>query len=188
MSQAHWYAVMTRPTMEHAASVELKRLGMHVFYPFSRVRRKKRVRGTRNKFIIDWVTRPYFSRYIFVLATDEQVPAVNDAQQVSTIVYLGGVPCPIPDLVIDRMMALTDEQGLVGSLDLASRVPFKAGDEVRFDGEHAFAGLVAQVSVDAGKEVEVWLDFLGSRRTLRVDPELLQVVRISGVDEAAIAA
>lgn len=165
-----WYAVHTRAQMEERAFVELKRLGLDVFYPFTRVRRRRRKAGTTT-MIVEWVDRPFFSRYLFVgLDHEGQIGIVNAEATVSTIVTLGGVPMRIPEIIIDRLMALTDDRGLVGAVDLTARPLLTAGTEVRLKSDHPLAGVVGEVVRDAGSEVVVLLQMLGAAREVRVDP------------------
>lgn len=165
-----WYAVHTRAQMEEKAFVELKRLGLQVFYPFTRVRRRRRKPGT-TQMIVEWVDKPFFSRYVFVgLDHDGQIGMVNAEDTVSTIVTLGGVPMRIPPIIIDRLMALTDDRGLVGAIDLTARPRIPEGTIVRLKSDHPLAGLNGEVVRDAGKEVIVLLHMLGAAREVHVDP------------------
>jgi transcription antitermination factor NusG len=165
-----WYAVHTRSQMEERAFVELKRLGLEVFFPFTRVRRRRRKPGTTT-MIVEWIEKPFFSRYVFVgLDHDGQIGIVNAEDTVSTIVTLGGIPVRIPEIIIDRLMALTDDRGLVGAVDLTARPLFAAGTELRLKAEHPMAGVVGEVVRDAGKEVVMLLHMLGATREIKVDP------------------
>ena len=165
-----WYAVHTKAQSEEKAFVELKRLGLQVFYPFTRVRRRRRKPGT-TLMIVEWVDKPFFSRYVFVgLEHDGQIGMVNAEDTVSTIVTLGGVPMRIPPVIIDRLMALTDDRGLVGALDLTARPRIPEGTSVHLKSDHPLAGSVGEVVRDAGKEVVVLLKMLGAVREVHVDP------------------
>jgi transcription antitermination factor NusG len=170
----HWYAVHTKAQMEERAFIELKRLGLEVFYPFTRVRRKRRKPGTTT-FIIEWVDKPFFSRYLFVgLDHEGQIGIVNAEDTVSTVVTLGGSAVRIPEAIIDRLMWLTDERGLVGAIDLTARPMLSAGTEVRLKQDHPLAGVVGEVVRDAGKEVVVMLQMLGAVREIKVDPRQIK--------------
>lgn len=172
-----WYAVHTRSQMEEKAFVELKRLGLEVFYPFTRVRRRRRKPGTLT-MIVEWIDRPFFSRYVFVgLDHEGQIGIVNAEDTVSTIVTLGGVPICIPEIIIDRLMALTDERGLMGAIDLTARPRFTDGATVEIKSDHPMAGIVGSVVEDAGKEVVILLQMLGAVREIRVDPRHVKEVQ-----------
>ena len=165
-----WYAVHTKAQMEETAFVELKRLGLQVFYPFTRVRRRRRKPGT-TRMIVEWVERPFFSRYVFVgLEHDGQISVVNAEDTVSTIVTLGGVPMRIPGVIIDRLMTLTDERGLVGAIDLTARPRIPEGAIVRLKADHPLSNVAGEVVRDAGKEVVLLLEMLGAVREVHVDP------------------
>lgn len=165
-----WYAVHTRAQMEEKAFVELKRLGLQVFYPFTRVRRRRRKPGTTT-MIVEWVEKPFFSRYVFVgLEHDGQIGIVNAEDTVSTIVTLGGVPMRIPEIIIDRLMALTDDRGLVGAVDLTARPRLAPGTIVKLKSDHPLTDIVGEVVRDAGRELVVLLQMLGAAREIKVDP------------------
>ena len=161
-----WYAVHSRPCQEGLADTNLRAQGYLTFYPFERVRRRRRITGT-TRFAIQWVEVAHFPRYLFVaLRKDgESLYAVNETLGVATVVYAGGEPLEVPHDVMDE---LTARLGLDGD---AGTVKYAPGQEVRFVEESPLAGLVAAVAVDKGKAVRLWIDVLGQKRGLTVDPE-----------------
>lgn len=166
-----WYAVHTRPQSEAEADCNLRRQGYWTFYPFHRIRRRRK-RPNTNVYTVEWVERPYFSRYVFVALRHDQesLYGVNETDGVSTVVYCGPDPLVIPHSVMDELMDRADDKGLIGVLDNASRPKLKPGQMVTFKDNSPLAGLVAQVAVDAGREIRVWLDVLGGRRRISVTP------------------
>lgn len=168
-----WFAVMTNPRCEETAARNLKRGGYYTFFPHER-RRRRRKRANANSFIIEWVTRPYFNRYIFVALREGQgLYGVNEADGVSTVVYSGPDPLQIPIPVMDELMARGDKNGQVGAFDDVSRKLFKPDQLVAFKDNSPLCGLLGQIAVDNGKEVSVWLTMLGVRRKVSVDPSVV---------------
>lgn len=171
-TEPRWYAVMTNPRMEEVAARNLKRLGYWTFYPFKRVR-KLRKRANVNAHIVEWVNRPYFSRYIFVALRHqgEGLYAANEADGVSTVVYLGDKPLCIPNPIMDELMDRANDDGVVGApVDEVARKPFQEGQLVGFKDNSPLCGLLGQIAVDDGKSVMVWLQLLGASRKVSVEP------------------
>ena len=168
-----WFAVMTTPRGEEIANRNLKRLGYHTFYPFERVRRRRK-RPNVNQYLVEWITLPYFPGYLFLAIRDGQgIYQATQADCVSTVVCCRGEPLEIPASVMDRLMAIADEGGVMGRIDKVTRKPYKTGQMVRFGDNSPMSGLLAQISLDNGKEVRVWMEYLGANRLITVDPKVI---------------
>lgn len=172
-TDAPWYAVMTRAGMEGKADADLRRQGFTTFYPFERVRLRRKI-PRQEKYLVTTVERPLFSRYLFVMLRPGQaMRAINDTGSVSTVVYMGGAPLCIPPSVMDAIMARADGRGLVQERDEASapaRVPMAAGTRVKFAEHTPFSGLVAMVAADLGKSVKVVGAMFMGGCEINVDP------------------
>jgi transcription antitermination factor NusG len=165
-----WYAVMTAPRSEELANRNLRRAGYWTFYPHQRVKRKRK-RANQNIYLVEWVNMPYYSRYIFAaLKEGPGLYGVNECDGVSTVVYSGDRPLEVPHRVMDEIIAMGDSNGQVGAVDRVSRKPFKPGQRVRFADNNPMSGLIAEISLDNGKEIGLWVDMLGGRRQVFVDP------------------
>jgi transcription antitermination factor NusG len=165
-----WYAVMTAPRSEELANRNLRRAGYWTFYPHQRVKRKRK-RANQNIYLVEWVNMPYYSRYIFAALKEGQgLYGVNECDGVSTVVYSGDRPLEVPHRVMDEIIAMGDSNGQVGAVDRVSRKPFKPGQRVRFADNNPMSGLIAEISLDNGKEIGLWVDMLGGRRQVFVDP------------------
>jgi transcriptional antiterminator RfaH len=167
-----WFVAHTSPGCEGVADRNLWRQGFVTFYPQVQVRRRRKM-PNRDRYLVEQVLRPLFSRYIFVgLKAGQGLYTVNETSGISTVVYFDGAPLQVPQGVMDELMARTDSGGVVGSEDRVSRAPqFAPGQKVRMADNNPFAGLVAEISLDNGKEIMLWLDVLGGRRPLTVVPE-----------------
>jgi transcription antitermination factor NusG len=167
-----WYAVMTAPRAEELANRNLKRLGFWTFYPHQRVRRRRK-RANLDQYLVEWVNMPYYSRYLFLgLRDGEGLYRVNECDGVSTVVYSGDRPLEIPHPVMDELMALGDSSGQVGAVDRVARAVFNPGQRVRVD-RGPLEGLIAQIALDNGKEIRLWVELLGGRRQISVDPSMV---------------
>jgi transcription antitermination factor NusG len=167
-----WHAVMTAPRGEELANRNLRRAGYWTFYPHQRVRRRRK-RANLEQYLVEWVNMPYYPRYLFLgLRDGEGMYGVKELDGVSTVVYSGDRPLEVPHPVMDELMAMGDSNGHVGAVDRVSRTRFKPGQRVRFD-NGPMAGLIAQISLDNGKEIGLWVDMLGGRRQVFVDPSVV---------------
>ncbi len=172
-TDAPWYAVMTRAGMEGKADADLRRQGFTTFYPFERVRLRRKI-PRQDKYLVTTVERPLFSRYLFVMLRHGQaMRAINDTASVSTVVYMAGAPLRIPPRVMDAIMAKADERGLVQERDESAAAPRRTlakGTRVRFADNTPFAGLVAMVAADLGKSVKVVGAMFMGGCEINVDP------------------
>jgi transcription antitermination factor NusG len=165
-----WFAAMTTPRGEELANRNLKRLGYLTFYPFERVRRRRK-RANLDNYVVEWINKPYFPGYLFLAIREgEGLYHANEADGVSTIVWGTGGPLEIPHPVMDEIMAFAQRDGLVGAVDNVTRKPYKPGQMVKFTDNSPMSGLLAQISLDNGKEVRLWVKLLGSNRQISVDP------------------
>lgn len=168
-----WYPVMTKPQSEAIADAQLRRQGILTFCPMHRVRRRRKM-ANRNAFKVEDVERPYFSGYLFVgLRWGQGLYRVNETPAVSTVVYNGQYPLHVPHPVMSALMAMVDEDGMVGEEDrTTTRFQGKPGDAIRFTSDSPFANFVATIAsidgVDERHEIRVWLQMLGSRREISV--------------------
>jgi transcription antitermination factor NusG len=172
-----WYAVMTRPGMEAKAAADLKRQGFWTFYPFERVRVRRKI-PNRNAHLVTTVERPYFSRYIFLMVRQGQsLYRVNNTPSVSTVVYMGGAPLRVPDSAMEAIMSRADEAGLVGELDEVARHKFPAGQMLRFCDESPLRGLIVTVADDMGKSIRVVAEMFGVEREIIADPKHVEILK-----------
>lgn len=178
-SNASWYAVMTGPKMEAKADLELRRKAFRTFYPFSRIRVRRKRPGTTMRVAL-WIEKPYFNRYIFVcVPPGRSVYEVNNTDGVATVVYLGEKPLAIPDDVMDEIMDHADGQGMMEEINDVdpprplARPRLAPGTKVSLKENSPFEGLIAQVSVDTGRAVRLWLNVLGAEREVAVSPSMV---------------
>jgi transcription antitermination factor NusG len=168
-----WYAVMTAPRAEELANRNLKRLGFWTFYPHQRVKRKRK-RANLDQYLVEWVNMPYYPRYMFLgLRDGEGLYGVNECDGVSTVVYSGDRPLEVPHAVMDEIIAMGDSNGLVGAVDRVSRTRFVPGQRVRFSDKSPMQGLLAEIALDNGTEIRLWVSMLGGRRQIAVDPSVV---------------
>jgi transcriptional antiterminator RfaH len=93
----NWYAVNTKPHQEDIADLNLKRLGVEIFYP--QIKQDKVIRRRRQTVI-----SPLFPGYLFArfnLVTHYR--AVNFAQGVRRMVTFGVTPAAVAEDVINSI-------------------------------------------------------------------------------------
>lgn len=186
LAEPKWFAVHTRASQEKIARKNLQRAGYMVFMPFDRVRTVRPARGYKHLSedrgnIVKWIERPHYSRYLFVALrfTDETLdPITHEMDGISTVVRspFTGAPLQIPGPVMDALMAAADEAGEVRSIDEVSRKRYERGQKVKFVEDHACAGLIAEIALDAGRELRLIIEMFGAPREVSARPEEVAAV------------
>jgi transcription elongation factor/antiterminator RfaH len=103
-----WYAVHTLPFGEKRAAAQLENQDFCTFLP----KRKKTIRHARK---LSTITAPFFPRYLFI-ALDlhrHRWRSVNGTLGVSSLVMVGGRPCPAPQGIVESLLTATDGEGLL---------------------------------------------------------------------------
>lgn len=172
-----WYAVHTGPREEFVADDNLRRQGYMTWLPHERIRRRRKIPHI-DRFRIDWVNEPHFPRYLFVALRKptESISQINETDGVSTVVYCGAEPLPIPHKVMDELMGRANEDGLMGTVDTTARKRFEPGQVVKFVDESPFRDFIAAVDIDKGPNVRVWIEMLGKKRSVPVAPNTVEAV------------
>ena len=191
-----WLAAMTGPRSEFDADEDLRRKGMWTWFPFERVRIRKRMRGTLPTskewvWVPEWVNRPYFSRYLFVALRFESdsISTIEASDHISIVVRkrFSREPLVIPCGVMAELMDRADEGGMVSSQDLTGgpgREPFRSGESVRVRKGHPLENFLVEVSKDGGgPRLKAWATVLNARREVEFRAEDLE--RVDTVSEAA---
>jgi transcription antitermination factor NusG len=178
-----WYAVHTRPNVERKAYEELQRLGYRTFYPHRIVRRYRRRPKSGTEQRIN-VTRPQFSRYIFIGLVDHQgLYQANEATHVATVVYGPEGPLRIPGQVMAHLMEICNARGVVDYED-RTKIVFDGlpGEAAQFGSDHPLSGLLVEIAtvedMDRTGEIGVWLDMFGARREVQVPIAALHATKV----------
>ena len=120
-----WYAVHTLPFAEKRAEAQLLNQNFYAFLP----KRQKTVRHARK---LSTIIAPFFPRYLFV-ALDlnrDRWRSVNGTFGVSGLIMAGDLPCPAPHGIVESMLGMTDEEGVLqlhANLKVGSQVRLAAG-------------------------------------------------------------
>ena len=160
-----WFLAQLRPNSLRLALDNLGRQGFVAFCP-----RHIETRRRAGRFID--VEAPLFPGYIFVTFDPETAPwrAINNTRGVSRLVAFGGSsPTPVPDLLIQALMARCDSAGA-----LMPETQFAAGEIVHVIGG-PFADFAARVETMAA-QARVWvlLDIMGRETRVALDAAQLQ--------------
>lgn len=104
LPERKWYVAMTAARQEAKASRKLSRAGYWTWYPFERVRQRRR-RG--NHFVVEWVEKAHFPGYVFFALRfeGETLEPTFWIDEVVDIVRrpLSREPMRIPGPVMDRL-------------------------------------------------------------------------------------
>ncbi len=165
-----WYVVYTQSRAENRAQWHLRNQGFECFVPRCR-RTRRHARKT------DTVLEPLFPRYLFVRfdVNASRWLAINSSRGVITLLTDGKRPVPVPNDVVEKLMAEADEQGVT---PLASLGMFWKGQEIRIK-SGPFAGQMGEVADVLAKErdrVQVLLSMLGVQTSMHVPSYSLETI------------
>ena len=163
-----WYVVQSRPHKELYAAANLQNQAFRTFIP----QISKTVRHSRRT---KTVLVPLFPRYLFV-ALDfarDRWRSVRGTFGVSCLVMDGDRPRPVPQGLVEQLIATTNE---TDGVDFRERLTL--GQNVRFL-TGPFAEKIGRlVNLDDADRVAVLLEILGAERQIAVAPEALMPVAV----------
>lgn len=162
----HWYAVHTKPRMEHAVQDMLESRGIETYLPVLKDSRQRTSAARRG--------RAFFARYMFAWLNLANVPlsSINWSPGVTRVVSFGGQPAIVPDEVVDRLrerLAATDVS------DYYQGLPLRPGDRMRVskgplrDMEAAF-----DQRLSSGDRARVLIQVLGRLTSCEMDLSCLE--------------
>lgn len=163
MGHARWFAVHTQPNRELRATTQLLNQGYQVFVP-------KRMKTVRHARRLKTIIAPLFPRYVFIELdlTAHQWRNVNSTFGVTSLVMQGDMPHPVPQGIVETMIASVDGKGLVQfeqDLKVGGRVRLAAGP---------FADRLGILDrLDDSGRVRVLLEIMGGRVPVRVPREIV---------------
>lgn len=160
-----WYVVQTQPRREEKALLHLRNQNFHAYLP----RYRKTRRHARR---VEKVLRPLFPGYLFVeLDRDSQAwRPINGTVGVARLVARGNEPQPVPEGIVDEILA---REGDGGAVTLAPRT-FEKGQKLRLT-HGAMAeqvGLFEEMADD--QRVVLLLDLLGREVRVTAPVEALE--------------
>lgn len=158
-----WFVVQTQPRKEIQAGVNLDNQGFQSFLP-------RICKTTRHARRSRTGLAPLFPRYLFVSLDlgRERWRSVNGTFGVSRLVSHGAWPTPVPQGLVEELMAITEQ---VGAIDLSNALT--PGESVRFL-SGPFAETIGRlVALDDTGRARVLLELLGSEREISVAAEIL---------------
>jgi transcription elongation factor/antiterminator RfaH len=146
-----WFAVNTQPFAEARAQRNLENQGFRIFMP----RRRKMLRHARKLTVVE---APLFPRYLFVAFDPhrDQWRKINSTFGVSRLVMRGETPNPVPNGVIEALIAVTVDGGIV---DLAAKL--QEGSLVRVMAGPFAEQLARLEQLDDSGRAHILLEILG---------------------------
>lgn len=154
-----WYLILTKPSGEETAKVNLERQGYRVYFP--RLQQRRLFRGR-------WMERiaPLFPRYLFLqLCCEQSLAPVRSTLGVADIVRFGFEYAVVAGQVVESLMRRADPDSGLHEL---KRTLFEPGAAVRIVAG-AFAGLDGIFERESGVDrVVVLLKLLGREAPVRI--------------------
>lgn len=163
-TQARWYLVQLKPNSLSRAQTNLERQGFGCFAP--RERRSVRRSG---KFVT--ADLPVFPGYLFVTLNPENGSwrVINSTYGVARLVSFGAGPAPLPDGLMQALLARYGD----GGEGEGTSIGFRVGDDVVIR-EGPFADFVASVeAIDPERRVHLLIDFMGRHSRVTVEADKL---------------
>jgi transcription antitermination factor NusG len=160
----HWHAMYTKPHMERQVAGLLGKMGLDVYLPT--VRRKKRRRDRPDRMV-------YFPGYLFARVDFEVTPrsSVDWLPGMRHVVCAGDRPAIVADEIVQLIRSRLEGIEVIGQHGL------KQGDRVRItDGPLRELEAVFNRSMSAGDRVRVLLDVMG-----RVTPVVVKASQVKHI-------
>ena len=154
-----WYLILTKPSGEETARVNLERQGYRVYFP--RLQHRRVHRGRLSERIA-----PLFPRYLFLqLHADQSLAPVRSTLGVADIVRFGFEYAVVAAQVVEGLMRRADPESGLHALKCAL---FERGAAVRVIAG-AFAGLDGIFERESGPDrVVVLFKLLGREAPVRI--------------------
>jgi len=147
------------PFAEERANAQLANQLFRTFLP----KRQKTIRHARK---LSTVIAPFFPRYLFIAldVNRQRWRSVNGTFGVSSLVMGGDLPCPAPQGIIETMMALAGDDGV-----LHLHPDWKIGTAVRVSAGPFAEQLGILERLDDSGRIRVLLNILGRHVPVSLD-------------------
>jgi transcription antitermination factor NusG len=158
-----WIVARTKSRREKWAAENVSRQGCEFYLPLYEVPppRNAKLREARAAVL--------FPSYLFV-RIESQWKFLLSTFGIAGIIMAGEGPAPVPQLEIDKLMRRHDESGLIQLPD-----KFRYDQELRFRSGPFQSRIGLYKGLNSSGRNQVLLDFLGGKRMVIVDSELLEV-------------
>lgn len=167
-----WHVAFTLARAEAIAEHYLRRVGYGTMYLHEAVT----VRHARQ---VTNVLRPYFPRYVFfetaLRGPAEGLYSAAKAQGVSQVVGRAGEPLEVPQKVMDELRRRAGPTGLIHAKRAEEAHFHQPGGEVRIV-RGSLEGFIAQVALDNGHEIRLWLEIFGRPTEARIPSKDVEAV------------
>jgi transcriptional antiterminator RfaH len=158
-----WYAIHALPRQEVRARAQLENQNFRTFLPLG-------LRTVRHARKLQTLAAPFFPRYLFVVLDlkRQRWRSINGTIGVAGLVMQGDLPASVPQGVVESLMGLTDDRGL---LQLGRDL--QVGDSVRITAGPFFESLAICERLDDRGRVRVLLDIMGGQVPVRMNRDFL---------------
>lgn len=157
MGNGAWFVVRAQPRKEALAQLNLRNQGFETYLPLALAPPRPRA-NTRRKPVSGPQHKAFFPGYLFVRLdlTRGRWRSVNGTLGVIGLVQFGETPCPAPRGFVERLIASTRTDGVLGP-----PVPIPVGARVQIVGGPFDSHVGTLVSAEPGERVRILLDLLG---------------------------
>jgi len=156
-----WYLAQCKPNAERIALSNLDNQDFKTFLPLQEITQRKAT-------LFQKKMRPLFPGYIFIRLNinDGFWRKVNSTRGVARLVRFGKDPSPVPDGVVEGLIAHCSPEGVLQGLG-----KLKPGDQVQIT-QGPFAGFLAQISdVKPDRRVHLLLEIMGQKSAMTISQE-----------------
>jgi transcriptional antiterminator RfaH len=147
-----WYVARTLPQREMSAAQQLANQGFRAFVP-------RYLRNRKHARKVETVAAPMFPRYLFVIVdrSRDRWRSINGTIGIERLLMQGGEPQPVPQGVVESLLALADEVGNIRfdhRLENGQAIKVVAGP---------FAEIIGKLErLDGHRRVRVLLEIMGA--------------------------
>jgi len=167
MSSTPWFLAYTRPKLETVALFNLQQQGFNAYLPLYKELRMT-AQGTQAVHV------PMFARYVFFRPsrTGQSIAPVHSTRGVAQVVRFGFELASLGDQAIQ---SIREFERMRNAADMSELGHLQAGAAVRFRNP-ALRGLEGLVTSVSKRRVAVLMEFMGQKKVVTVEHQLLEVV------------
>lgn len=169
-----WYALISKTSREARAAhwLETEIEGCMTLVPLETRFRSKGKRGGVRHFrkVNAEYQLPLMARYVFAGFADQpNWLHIFNSPHITGAINWYGTPSEIPAFQVERFRDKSEAQRLAAGLPV-----LKIGTKARFVGDGVFQDHLLEIASLGAKSAEVWAEFLGAKRKIRVNRDDLE--------------
>lgn len=168
-----WYVAYTKPRQEEYALSNLLQQDFNAYLPRYKKLKKPAKNALDQEILV--VHEPMFPRYIFLQQTRKE-QAINKAQHTRGIVTLVRFGIELATMPCSLIAAIREFEQHRNQACFDDITPLKPGTKVKLNHNTPLQGLEGLVQTSSAKRVVVLLEILGRPKTIKVEPNQLDII------------